>query len=261
MKVKLFILLVTMSFFLANNVFAISTPVIEKMDRSADEALQLTKFGQYEGAEHILEQFSNDIVEATSLSQYFTMDEVKILSNSLKKALFAINNANLSPEEKINRVTTFRLVVDALNSRYQPLWTELQDPIMTAFSQVKEAAKENNYDIFRSKLNSFLAKYSLIQPSLKIDLPVDKIQKLDAKITFIDKYSSNLLNDTTGIVQLTKLEADLQNMFDNIDKDETDPSLWWVIITTGSIIILTLSYTGWRKYRGEKKTKQKEHND
>lgn len=261
MKVRLIILLVTMSFFFANNVFASSAVVIEKMDRSADEALQLTKFGQYEGAERILKQFSNDIVEAAGLNQYFSMDEVRILEDSLKEALFAVNNVKLSPEEKINRVTTFRLVVDAMNSRYQPLWTELQDPIMTAFSQVKEAAKENNYDSFRTKLNSFLTKYSLIQPSLKIDLPVDKIQKLEAKITFIDKYSSKLLNDTSGIVQLTKLEADLQNMFENADKDETDPSLWWVIITTGSIIILTLSYTGWRKYKGENKRKQKEHND
>lgn len=41
-----------------------------------------------------------------------------------------------------------------------------------------------------------------------------------------------------------------------MDEDEADPSLWWVIISTGSIIIATLSYVGWRKYNGDKEMKK-----
>jgi len=54
---------------------------------------------------------------------------------------------------------------------------------------------------------------------------------------------------------------DLKNLFENMDEDEADPSLWWVIISTGSIIILTLSYVGWRKYKGDREKPRKEHND
>ncbi len=35
-------------------------------------------------------------------------------------------------------------------------------------------------------------------------------------------------------------------------KYEADPSLWWVIISTGGIIVLTLSYVGWRNIKAEK---------
>jgi sporulation protein YpjB len=49
-----------------------------------------------------------------------------------------------------------------------------------------------------------------------------------------------------------------------MDQDQADPSLWWVIISTGSIIIMTLSYVGWRKYKGDKdiqKDQRREYKD
>ena len=48
------------------------------------------------------------------------------------------------------------------------------------------------------------------------------------------------------------MKRKLQTIFEGLTEDEADPSLWWVIISTGSIIILTLSYVGWRKYKGER---------
>ncbi|MEN2454698.1 sporulation protein YpjB, partial [Bacillus sp. JR_15] len=49
--------------------------------------------------------------------------------------------------------------------------------------------------------------------------------------------------------------------FSLVDQDEADPSLLWVILTTGSIILLTLTYVGFRKYRAEKEKKQKRQAD
>ena len=57
---------------------------------------------------------------------------------------------------------------------------------------------------------------------------------------------------TTCHVVVKSGDANLSPM----DEDEADPSLWWVIISTGSIIILTLSYVGWRKYQGEKEIRK-----
>ena len=132
---------------------------------------------------------------------------------------------------------------------------------MGAFSQIKEAAKEKDRMAYDVALTMFLEKYSLIQPSLKVDLSLEKLEKLDSDISFIDKFRNRIIEDDTQLVQLDIIESDLQHIFDKLSEDETDPSLWWVIITTGSIIVMTLSYVGWRKYRGEKHTKQKEHYD
>lgn len=65
----------------------------------------------------------------------------------------------------------------------------------------------------------------------------------------------------TKLERLTKLEEDLSSVFAHVDQDEADPSLLWVILTTGSIILLTLTYVGFRKYRAEKEKKQKRQAD
>lgn len=261
MKMKVIFLLFIMMLIFSNSVNAKSATSLIKLDKAADEALQLTKLGHYAEAKNILENFSENFTELTKNGQFLSMDDMRILLVAQKEALETITNINRQPEEKINKVTSFRLVVDAMISHYQPLWTELQFPLMTAFSQVKEAVKDKNIDSYHVSLNTFLSQYELIQPSLEIDLPVNKLQRINSAISFIDKNRTKIIQDDSSFVQLETLEADLQKVFEDMSEDETDPSIWWVIISTGSIIILTLSYVGWRKYNGEKQTKQKGHND
>ena len=64
------------------------------------------------------------------------------------------------------------------------------------------------------------------------------------------------MTDQQAQLELDALQYDLKNIFENMEEDEADPSLWWVIISTGSIIILTLSYVGWKKYKGDKEAKK-----
>ncbi|GIN38170.1 sporulation protein YpjB [Heyndrickxia oleronia] len=258
---KILILLFSLVFLTSTHIRAAETSPLDRLDKIADEALQMTKIGRFEAAKKFLEQFQDQFIEETSYGSILTMDELKIVMMSYNDAIRAINKVSLEPREKMDKVTTFRLVIDAINSHYQPMWTELQEPIMGAFSQIKEAAKEKDRMAYEAALTMFLEKYSLIQPSLKVDLSLEKLEKLDSDISFIDKFRNRIIEDDTQLVQLDIIESDLQYIFDKLSEDETDPSLWWVIITTGSIIVMTLSYVGWRKYRGEKHTKQKEHYD
>jgi sporulation protein YpjB len=48
------------------------------------------------------------------------------------------------------------------------------------------------------------------------------------------------------------MEEELKALFERVKEDEADPSLLWVMISTGSVILLSLSYAGFRKYRAEK---------
>ena len=68
------------------------------------------------------------------------------------------------------------------------------------------------------------------------------------------------MTDQKAQLELDALQYDLKTIFENMEEDEADPSLWWVIISTGSIIILTLSYVGWKKYKGDKEAKNLQKN-
>ena len=65
------------------------------------------------------------------------------------------------------------------------------------------------------------------------------------------------MTESSKLERLTLLEKDLEDVFDQVEEDDADPSLLWVILTTGSIILSTLTYVGFRKYKAEEDRRRK----
>ncbi|MFJ5715745.1 sporulation protein YpjB [Neobacillus sp. NPDC093127] len=237
---------------------------MERLDDISDEALQMVKFHRYEDAKKMLDYFSDQFTSISGITKPLSVDEVRIVHTSHDEAMEAAVSPNMKYEERINKLTKFRLVIDAIATSHQPLWTEMEEQVMTAFHQAKDAAINGDTAHFHTNFNSFLSLYNVIYPSMKIDVPAETIQRLDARIDFINEYRSQVVNNAKSQQQLEALDTDLKNLFANMAEDEADPSLWWVIISTGSIIIMTLSYVGWRKYQGDKgwkKDRSRDHKD
>jgi sporulation protein YpjB len=251
MKVKILLLFSVLLLMAPLATYAAPTSPVEELDDLSDEALQMVKLQRYEDANRLLKHFSEEFLTVTGNGRPFSMDELRIITVAYDEAIEAVANPDIGHNERINRVTKFRLAIDAIASTHQPLWTEMEGPIMTVFNDVKTAAYEGDNDQFHSNLNSFLSLYNVIHPSMKIDINPDRIQQIDAKVSFIDQYRPQVLSEASSQEELEALESDLQTIFDEMTEDEADPSLWWVMISTGSIIILTLSYVGWRKYKGD----------
>ncbi|ETI66614.1 sporulation protein YpjB [Neobacillus vireti] len=237
---------------------------MERLDDISDEALQMVKFHRYEDAKKMLDYFSDQFTNISGNARPLSVDEVRIVNTSHDEAMEAAVSPNMKYEERINKLTKFRLVIDAIATSHQPLWTEMEEPIMSVFSQARDAAINGDTAHFHANFNTFLSLYNVIYPSMKVDVPIETIQRLDARIDFINEYQSQIISDTKSQQELYALDTDLKNLFANMEKDDADPSLWWVIISTGSIIIMTLSYVGWRKYKGEKtwkKDRSRDHKD
>ncbi|OIK17156.1 sporulation protein YpjB [Bacillus sp. MUM 116] len=238
------------------NVYAEQTSPMEKLDDISDEALQMVKFHRYDDAKQLLNYFSDQFSSLSGSQQPLTVDKLRIINASHDEALEAAASPDMKYEERINKLMKFRLVIDAIATGHRPLWTEMEDQIMTVFHQAKQAAYNGDSANFYSNFNHFLSLYNIIYPSMKVDVTAENIQKIDARIHFIDDYRSQIISDSKSQKELDGLDSDLKNLFENMDDDEADPSLWWVIISTGSIIIATLSYVGWRKYKGDKEMKK-----
>ena len=264
MRAKFVIIILVILMLSPLSVKAELTSPLDKLNEVSDEALQMVKLQRYDDAKRLLEYFSAQFLASARKENSFTMDELRIVSVAHKEALEAATSSAMNYEERVNRVTKFRLVVDAVSSTQQPLWTEMEGPVMAAFTNAKEAAYSGNNEDFNFSLNSFLSLYKVIYPSMKLDISPDTIEKINARVDFIDSYRPQVLSQSSSQQELEALQVDLQNIFDGLTEDETDPSLWWVIISTGSIIIITLSYVGWRKYSGDRekeRNRSREHKD
>lgn len=244
-----------------NASFGQTSSSLDQLDALSDKALEMTKLERYDDSEKMLTYFSKLFMEATAKESIFNMDELRIISVAHNEALEAVQDDTLNNSEKVKLVTKFRLVIDAIKSTHQPLWTNMETSMMDTFSQTKEAALQQDSEKFQKELSVLLTQYDMIYPSLKVDLSNETIQQLDTRVHFINQSRDMLMTDLKAQQELDALQYDLKNIFENMEEDEADPSLWWVIITTGSIIILTLSYVGWKKYRADKEKMTPEKQD
>ncbi|QOR65250.1 sporulation protein YpjB [Cytobacillus suaedae] len=255
MKLRILSVLFIFILLLPNVTNAESTDNWAKLDELSGQALLMVKQERYEEAKQLLQQFSNDFL-LNFRNGTFSMDELRVITVTHNSALEAVTSTSNNYEERLTKVTQFRLVVDAISSEHQPLWTEMEDSIMTTFSVMKQHVLEDgDNQSYQHQLNIFLKKFDIIHPSIQVDLPSSQIQKMDSHIHFLDSYRNEGLKKSTRIQQMEQMELDLKELFDKMTEDEADPSLIWVMISTGSIIILTLSYVGWRKYKGDKQKK------
>ncbi|MDP4162283.1 MAG: sporulation protein YpjB [Bacillota bacterium] len=256
MKVKTLLLIVIFTLIVPLRSMASQQSPMEKLNEISDEALQMIKIQRYEDAKNILNYFSNQFFLVNGKERRLSLDELKIITLSHNEALEAAASPTMKYEERMKKMTKFRLAVDALSSKNQPLWTEMEKQILTAFHHAKLAAYHNDSTGFHEQFNHFLALYDIVYPSMKIDIPAEDIQRLDAGIRVIDRFQPQMLTEPSSKQEFERTEVDLKNIFDDMDKDHADPSLWWVIISTGSIITMTLSYVGWRKYKGEQEMRK-----
>lgn len=226
-----------------------------RLDQISDEVLQMVKRERYEEAKQLLQYFSNEFLKVSLKDRLYSMDELRIITITHNNALEATTSTSLSIEDRVRRATQFRLVIDAIGSENQPLWTGMENSIMTTFKQLKETIQDGDNQTFQYQFNLFLNKYDTIHPSLMVDLTPETIQKMNAHINFLDNYRNEVVSRSNRVQQIEEMEQDLNSIF-NENKDEADPSVIWVMITTGSVIILTLSYVGWRKYKGDKEKRK-----
>lgn len=259
-KAKLVVLLILLILLkpISISVYADQDSPIDELDTLSDEALQLVKSERYDDAKKILDYFSNQFSIVKQQKRTFTMDELQILTGARDEAVEVITSPSADTNERINSAIKFRLAVDAVSSGQQPLWTQMEEQVMASYREMKDAAINQNKVEYEAKLNSFLTLYQIINPSLKLDVTTAQFQKLNTLMDFLDTYRLQVFTKAET-KELDELEAELEDVFNQVYEDEADPSLWWVIISTGSIIILTLSYVGWRKYLGDKEEKRRRH--
>jgi len=224
----------------------------KKLDKISNEALQLAKNERFEEAKQILTQFSEEFLKLNAREKLKSMDELQVITLTHESAMKTLTTTALPAEERVDSVTKFRLVIDAVHSNYQPMWSEMEEVIMETFYRMREAVEVEDEKTFRVSLEQFLDKYDTIEPSVKIDVSPERYKRVDADIELLENLKFSQLSQEAKLKQLDQMEFNLKSLFADVKGDEADSSLWWVMITTGSIIVLTLSYVGWRKYQGEK---------
>ncbi len=251
-NILILILFVFINLAAFNKILAASPSPIEKLDHLADQTLQMTKLGRFSDAKQILALFISDFSEVSRKSDALTNEEIMTIKHAEHDAETVFKSEDVSSDQISNKVTSFRLVVDAVQRDGTPLWTQMKDPIFASILRAEKAIEDNDLTVFNQQVSQLVAQYEMISPSLEIDLPDPELKALHEEVQFVDEYRGQVFLEKGSQDELEKLRTEFDQIFREMEHTRSEPSILWVIVATSSIIVATLSYVGWRKYKAER---------
>ena len=199
----------------------------DKLDQISDEALQLTKNARLQEAKQLLEYFEQQFT--LFREDIHSMDVIYVLTATHEEALKAVSASSVPMEQRVNQLTQFRLAVDAVQAKHQPLWKEMKFAVMSAFEKMKQAMEQEDEQSFQQAFHQFLQRYQLIEPSVKINADREHVQRVSAHISLLEAPAFQQLHATERMKELRQMEEDLQALFADGKKEAALPSLWWVM--------------------------------
>lgn len=258
MKLITFILFAAMLVF--PNIAHASGPVAnkkwDKLTETSGQVLQLVREKKYAEAKQLLDYFEKQF-HASKKDLDLSMKDLRILTTTFDHAKRAVTNVSASHETRVTIVTQFFLVVDALYSENQPLWLSTKDQLFQPFNKMKQAATEKNDLQFQHYLNQFLSKYEMIHPSLNIDLSDPLIGKLDSEVQYLMNHRIDFFSQPYYMQHLDRMDKDFHALYNGTLRNSVEPTLPWVIISIGGIIVIALFYSGWQKYKAEERARRR----
>ncbi|KPD00814.1 Sporulation protein YpjB (SpoYpjB) [Geobacillus sp. BCO2] len=96
----------------------------------------MAKNGRFAEAKEVLRYFSDRFFSLGAKERLKSADELRAVTVTHEQAVKAMT-APISAEDKVAAITQFRLVVDAIHSTYQPLWTEMEPAVMERLPRSK----------------------------------------------------------------------------------------------------------------------------
>jgi sporulation protein YpjB len=221
----------------------------DEINHLLDESWQLVKQQEYDKARQILLYASQQQIHA-KLPQH-----VQVISTAYNKAIETMGDV-VSQQEVESDMLALRLVIDAESSHFQPLWLSRETVVMSAFDRIEKANYAENNELFRAAINEFLYEMNIIYPSLLVDLPKGEVKRLEKHFAYLEDVKTVMAN-ASGKQQLSTIKHDVQQVFQYPKTDVLAGSTIWVMVATGLIIIATLTYVGFRKYKGEQEKKRR----
>ncbi|HET7629282.1 MAG TPA: sporulation protein YpjB [Bacillales bacterium] len=246
--------------FMPATVFAAEPGMNHKWDKLADisaQALHLTQQEKYEEAKQMLDYFEKVFTDKNHQSSGLPMANLRVLTTTYELAKRSVTSVSEEAEARKQNVMRFHLVVDALNANKQPLWKSTEQQVMEPLHALKKTAQAKDERQFQRRLNEFLKAYELIHPALVVDLSMAEMGRIDSEIQYLIHYRTHFFNQPNAMEHLQRIESDFVALFNGTLKDQMEPTLPWVMLTIGGMIVVTLFYSGWKKYRAEKKARKK----
>ncbi|WP_078576849.1 sporulation protein YpjB [Salipaludibacillus agaradhaerens] len=227
-----------------------------QLNRSTDTILKYVKDYHYEEALELLEKFSDDFLQLERDENDLTMTQLQVITETYEDAVEAVKRTSLPHEKRVQQVYKLRLLTDVFLNNHEPLWKQTEPLFQNELSKMLEDISNESFPE-ETNITRLIAYYKTVEPAWHVSLSDSQFQRLHSQVVFLKKMSEGTPSKTEWERHIELLQQSFTEVFEgnNVEED-TDPSLYWFIITVSSAIFSGLTYAGWKKYVGHKDRKK-----
>jgi len=231
---------------------------LKKLTEQANHIYEAISNSQLDTAENYLSTFKKSWEKISQTETALSPVAVRTIM-AQEEQLEQVLKLNVGENEINEASVEFRLAVDALVNSQHPLWMGMKDKVLSAFNKVEQDVQSGDDRAFQVDLNQFQDVYQMVYPSLTIDVKSDVLKELDGQINHIINNRMTIVqNKSNHLPHLNEIHDKLSSLFGGTEPTSGfihTPELFTPSIFIGGLVILTLLYVVWRKYKGEDETK------
>ncbi|AXF54904.1 sporulation protein YpjB [Salicibibacter kimchii] len=219
------------------------------IDAEAEEIVALVRSENYEEGRNRLQALADELTAADYEAMALDVHDMGTIIMSYERLEGALTEVSVAGDERLTEAMGFYYVVDAVIQPESPKWKETRHEVEEQLTQLREAASEGGTS-FQHAWNDWRKTFEMIHPAATLRLSPSDREEVRSLVTFMDEHSHRLKEEKEALPFFDALEKQMIRLYEG-DREENDPSLVTVIAIVGGAILFSLSYAGWRKYRGE----------
>ncbi|MGY4690090.1 sporulation protein YpjB [Salibacterium sp. K-3] len=228
-------------------------PTMEMVDDKAASMYEMAENGQFEEAKQIHAWIAGRL-PAISFDDYqLNTAQLTAFLRSFDRAGGALVDVDMEETERVRRILAFRLAADASIRSTNPIWKEHARTLAGRLDRIKEYLEKGETKKAEQLFHEWQRQFEIIRPAMYTGEQEENYMPFVSYIRFMDRQN---WSDDGQVSRVETLYDYFLKVLGDHKESAVDPSLWAVIFSIGSAVFVSLTYTGWKKYKGEKERHQ-----
>jgi len=250
--VYLFISLIIMQFFVSNvQVQALEEDSL-KLENTTKSLYQSVKIKDYENSKLLIEEIAN-LITTVDFKDLTTVEGMEAITSTVVRTKQSLAALEPNYDSILHYTTQLYLAVDALGHKDQPIWLRYYPLIQQDLESIAKTIDNNEQSEMQVAIQNFQLHYNLLKPAIYVSKSPYLLEQIDSLIKALVNQPEG--QDSELIVE--NLNESIHQLFFGADHETfskvlAESIIWKTAIIIALIIILSLSYVIWRKFKGTK---------
>jgi sporulation protein YpjB len=240
--------------------------IYQKMDRLSQEIYQLTKDGKYSEAKKNLAELGVLFSEMKP-PKGLSIEAINAISDTIIKAKRAFAAVQAEPNRLLWHALQARLVIDSLTHEKQPLWKNYYNSYQEHINKMMLLTAGRKTAEFSRAFAQNLQLYQTLKPAITVYASSQQVEILYSIYSFLLQETRKAEYNWEAISNaLEELNRLVDRLFVGEDRSTFAPGIppespILIIALFASIVLTSLGYVGWKKYKAEQHAKKRKQRD